>query len=481
MEALNDRFNALQETLLDIYESGKDDIDTQILHWNCLRKEQIVLHYARKHGIRRVGYQHVPPLAVTETKAKEAIGMVLVLESLKKSPYGNESWTLVNTSLETYRTPPSNCFKKGPSNIEVRYDNDPENIMHYTVWDCIYFQNADEQWEKVKGHVDYMGAYYMDGEHKQYYIHFADDAARYSKTGIWEVRSNEETLFAPVTSSTPPGGEQGVGVPTSSTDASASPATTTSAATTTYGTTREDRGQQQQQQKAKRRRYGRKASSPTGSTTSPRKAAQGTRSRSRNRRRKTQGPKHRSGRKRSSSDSSRSSNSRSSRKRARSPGGGSGRRSSSSTASKRARSRSQTPRRGKSGSRSRSRSKSKSRHSEGGGVSPSEVGRDLQTVSGRHLGRLEQLLADARDPPIILFKGAANTLKCYRYRERQRLKGFYKWFSTTWSWVGSEDCTRIGRARMIVSFTSYSQRQEFTNRMKIPKGVDWCFGNFDKL
>mgnify|MGYP000196279906 CR=1 FL=1 len=99
MEALNDRFNALQETLLDIYESGKDDIDTQILHWNCLRKEQILLHYARKHGIRRVGYQHVPPLAVTETKAKEAIGMVLVLESLKKSPYGSESWTLVNTSL----------------------------------------------------------------------------------------------------------------------------------------------------------------------------------------------------------------------------------------------------------------------------------------------------------------------------------------------------------------------------------------------
>lgn len=480
MEALNERFNALQETLLDIYESGKDDIDTQILHWNCLRKEQILLNYARRHGIMRVGYQHVPPLAVTETKAKEAIGMVLVLESLKKSAYGNESWTLVNTSLETYRTPPSNCFKKGPSNIEVRYDNDSENIMHYTVWDSIYYQNADEQWEKVQGHVDYVGAYYMDGQHKQYYIQFADDAARYSKTGIWEVRSNEETLFAPVTSSTQPGGEQGVAVPTSSTDASASPATTTTA----YGTTREDtrEQQQQQQQKAKRRRYGRKASSPTGSTTtSPRKTSQGSRSRSRNRRRKTQGSKRRSGRQRSSSNSSQSSNSRSSRKRARSPGGGSGRRSSPTSASQRARSRSQTPRRGKSGSRSRSRSRSKSQHSKGGGVSPSEVGRDLQTVSGRHLGRLEQLLADARDPPVILFKGAANTLKCYRYRERQRLKGLYKCFSTTWSWVGSEDCTRIGRARMIVSFTSYSQRQDFTKRMKTPKGVDWCFGNFDKL
>lgn len=475
MEALNDRFNVLQEKLLDIYESGKDDIETQITHWNLLRQEQILFHYARKRGVMRLGYQHVPPLGVSETKAKEAIGMVLLLESLKRSAFGNEPWTLVNTSLETYRTPPVNCFKKGPSNIEVRYDNDAENIMHYTIWHFIYFQNAEEQWEKVEGQVDYMGAYYMDGLHKQYYIQFADDAARYSRTGMWEVRSNEETLFAPVTSSTPPGAER-QSIPTSTTDASTTSATPATSATTTYSTTRAERGQsEQREQTTKRRRYGRKASSPTGSTTSPRKASQRSRSRSRNRR-KTQGSKHRSVRKRSSSASSRTSNSRASRKRARSPGGGSSRGSSSSS-SKRARSKSSQRRGGRSGSRSRSHRK----HSERGGVSPEQVGGDLQTVSGRHLGRLGQLLADARDPPVILFKGAANTLKCYRYRERQRLKGLYQCFSTTWSWVGPEDCTRIGRSRMIVSFSSNTQRHEFTKRMKIPKGVEWCFGNFDKL
>lgn len=159
MEALNDRFNALQDKLMDIYESGKDDLETQIEHWKYLRQEQVLYFYARKKGILRIGYQPVPTLAVSETKAKEAIGMMLTLESLQKSPFGKESWTLVNTSLETFRTPPANCLKKGPINIEVRFDGDPENIMLYTAWTYIYFIDAEEHWQKVKGEVDYLGAF----------------------------------------------------------------------------------------------------------------------------------------------------------------------------------------------------------------------------------------------------------------------------------------------------------------------------------
>ena len=132
MDNLSERFNALQENLMDIYESGQEDIETQIKHWQLLRQEQILFYYARKHGVMRVGYQPVPPLATSEAKAKDAIGMVLLLQSLQKSPYGKEPWTLTQTSLETVRSAPANCFKKGPQNIEVMFDNDPENLMVYT-------------------------------------------------------------------------------------------------------------------------------------------------------------------------------------------------------------------------------------------------------------------------------------------------------------------------------------------------------------
>ena len=89
MDNLSERFNVLQENLMDIYESGQEDIETQIKHWQLLRQEQVLFYYARKNGVMRVGYQPVPPLATSEAKAKDAIGMVLLLQSLQKSPYGN--------------------------------------------------------------------------------------------------------------------------------------------------------------------------------------------------------------------------------------------------------------------------------------------------------------------------------------------------------------------------------------------------------
>ena len=182
MDNLSERFNVLQENLMDIYESGQEDIETQIKHWQLLRQEQVLFYYARKNGVMRVGYQPVPPLATSEAKAKDAIGMVLLLQSLQKSPYGKEPWTLTQTSLETVRSPPANCFKKGPQNIEVMFDNDPENLMSYTVWSFIYYQNLDDTWNKVEGRVDYHGAYYMEGSLKVYYIQFEVDAARFGKT-----------------------------------------------------------------------------------------------------------------------------------------------------------------------------------------------------------------------------------------------------------------------------------------------------------
>lgn len=431
MEALSERFSALQEKLMDLYESGLEDLETQILHWKLLRQEQIIFYYARKRGITRLGYQPVPSLASSETKAKDAIAIGLLLESLQKSQYANEPWTLVETSLETIKSPPVDCFKKGPKTVEVYFDGNPANVMPYTVWSYIYYQTDEDTWEKVEGQVDYTGAYFFEGNFKNYYIKFENDAKRYGTTGIWEVHVDKDTVFTPVTSSTPPVGDASNNTVPEAVSASVS---------------------SPQRSPSTNRRYGRKASSPT--TTSRRQKRQ----REETRRRKTR------------------SRSRSTEQR----GGRETRRSSSRGSSK-------SPRRGGNGGGgplTRSRSRSRTRKTEsvgGGGVAPSEVGATVRSLSRHNSGRLAQLLDAAKDPPVILLRGNANTLKCYRWRFRKKHAGNFRFVSTTWSWVGGNSNDRIGRARMLIAFDTDLERDKCIQQMKLPLGVDWSYGQFDDL
>lgn len=456
MDTLSERFNALQENLMDIYESGRDDIETQILHWQYLRQEQVLFYFARKHGVMRLGYQPVPPLATSETKAKDAIGMVILLQSLQKSVYGKEPWTLTQTSLETVRSAPANCFKKGPQNIEVMFDKDPENIMVYTVWTYIYYQTLDDTWNKVEGKIDYHGAYYLEGTLKVYYIQFEVDAARFGKTGIWEVHVNEDTIFAPVTSSSPAAGEGA----TSIDSAPESPANRQLSSTSVSSRKRTP-------PRTEARRYNRKESSPTTTTT---------------RRQKRQGQRQEDTARRSRSTSrgrqeiSRGGNQRR-RRRSRetsiSPDRGRGGRSRRGPTT-----RSQS----KSLSRSRSRSKSRSRGSSPrGGISPADVGSSVRSLGRKHTGRLERLLEEARDPPVILLRGDANKLKCFRFRAKKKYQDLVKYYSTTWSWVGGTSNDRIGRSRLLLAFSSNTERELFIKIMKLPPGVDWSLGYLDDL
>ena len=454
MDTLSDRFNALQENLMDIYESGRDDLETQIMHWQLLRQEQILFYYARKNGVMRLGYQPVPPLATSEAKAKDAIGMVILLESLQKSAYGKESWTLTQTSLETVRSPPANCFKKGPQNIEVMFDNDPENLMVYTVWSLIYYQTVDDTWNKVEGHVDYHGAYYFEGVLKVYYIQFEGDAARFSKTGRWEVHVNKDTIFAPVTSTSPGtgGGDSDQTSVHSVSRASSTVARRSASPLPTRTTT--------QRSRTESRRYQRKESSPTSTA---------TRQQKRQREEETN---------RRSRSSSRGQEADWGGDRRRRRGGDSSTRSHSSNRARGGRSGGRPTTRSQSRSKSRSRSRGPSTRR---GVSPAEVGESLRSVGRRHHDRLERLLDEAKDPPVVLLRGAANTLKCYRYRAKKKYSALVKYFSTTWSWVGGDNNDRIGRARMLLAFSSNTQRELFLKVMKLPPNVDWSLGSLDDL
>lgn len=202
MERLRERLERVQDQLLTLYEKNSDDLNDQIEHWKLVRQENVLLNAARRHGLTRVGLIPVPSRVVTETRGKAAIEMQLTLESLAKSPYAKEPWTLSQTSREAWTQPPELCLQKGPQTVTVTYDNDSSNQNEYTAWNYIYYQDEDDKWNKVTGHVDYYGMYYFQGPLKRYYLTFEEDAARYGTSGQWEV-SYKNQVFFPVSSTTP--------------------------------------------------------------------------------------------------------------------------------------------------------------------------------------------------------------------------------------------------------------------------------------
>lgn len=202
MEWLTERFNAVQETLLNLIEQGAEDLDSQITYWNNVRKESVYMYYAKKEGLTHLGLQPLPVAAVSEYKAKEAIHIVLLLQSLKNSVYGSEQWTLQTTSAELLNTQPKDCFKKHPYTVEVWFDNKKSNSFPYINWDAIYYQDEHEEWHKVSGLVDYNGLYYNEVGGDRVYFHIFDtDAQRYGETGMWTVHFKNTTLVAPISSS----------------------------------------------------------------------------------------------------------------------------------------------------------------------------------------------------------------------------------------------------------------------------------------
>lgn len=205
MEALKERFDALQEGILSHYELESNNLSDHVEYWSKVRQENVILFYARDKGLKHLGMLPVPVAQVAQERARQAIAMHLVTQSLLDSPYGGEDWTLQDVSREQYRCPPKNCFKKGGHTVEVCYDCKEDNTMHYTAWDAVYCQDADGTWQRCRGGVDTNGLYYIKDDEQIYYVLFEDDAAKYSKSGLYEVHTKTGTLtkFHPVSSSTP--------------------------------------------------------------------------------------------------------------------------------------------------------------------------------------------------------------------------------------------------------------------------------------
>lgn len=183
---------------MTLYEVGPTDLLSQIKHYQLLRRESVLEYYARKEGYENLGLHHLPVLRVSEHNAKQAIKMILYLESLAKSAYANEPWTLGDTSADRFMSPPKNCFKKESFEVEVWFDNDPKNAFPYINWKWIYYQDDNDEWHKVPGKTDYNGLYYieLDGTYN-YFLLFEKDVSRYGKSGQWTVNVGNEQILPP--------------------------------------------------------------------------------------------------------------------------------------------------------------------------------------------------------------------------------------------------------------------------------------------
>lgn len=227
MEAIAKRLDACQEQLLELYEENSTDLNKHVLHWKCIRHESVLLYKAKQMGLSHIGMQVVPPLKVSEAKGHNAIEMQMHLESLLKTEYSMEPWTLQETSYEMWQTPPKRCFKKRGKTVEVKFDGCANNTMDYVVWTDVYVQDTDS-WVKVHSMVDAKGIYYTCGQFKTYYVNFVKEAEKYGSTKQWEVCYGSTVICSPASVSST---TQEVSIPESTTYTPAQTSTPVSSST----------------------------------------------------------------------------------------------------------------------------------------------------------------------------------------------------------------------------------------------------------
>lgn len=394
---LTRRFDALQDEQLNLYETGADDLPSQIRQWELTKQLNMYMYYGRQEGYTNFGMQRLPTLQVSEYNAKIAINMLILLKSLAKSKFKDEKWTLGDTSSDLMLTPPRNTFKKSGYQVRVEFDNDPENFFLYTNWDEIYYQDLSDKWHKTQGKVDHNGLFFDDiSGDRNYFQLFAPESEKYGKTGLWTVHYKSTTISSVVTSSSKLSSGGYSGQPSGNSRSSS------------------------------------RCSSPQEGTS---RRCEETRQ------------------ERSSYDSPTST-----------VGSGRGKRKRESE--------SKSPSRRAAGKRRVS--------SELSPVSAEEVGSRHRSLPRHGLSRLRRLEAEARDPDVLLVKGSANNLKCWRYRCEKKFGHLFSFISSVFRWI-NDDFSQHYNSRLLVAFENRDQRNQFLMSVTFPKQSSYVFGSLDSL
>ncbi|QUP08145.1 E2 [Martes foina papillomavirus 1] len=522
MENLSKRLDAVQEGLLTLYELGSTDLEDQVQHWNLLRQENVLMHFAKRAGCTRVGYQIVPPLAVSQERAKQAIEMHLTLQSLHQSQYGREPWSLTETSWERWTVDPQRCLKKGAQSVEVRFDGSRDNSMLYTLWQSVYYQDSEDAWCKAVGEVDYKGLYYREKGYKKYYVEFAVEARRYSSSGMWEVVHNNETLSSsdPVTSTTPPTDHGGTSPGAARRRAADDPAAERLPAKRRVGpdaaapsTTSPDPGEADSTSPASTPicragadpgEHGRGVRPREPSPTPPPQFPE-------ERRQQSERPPHEGppGRARAAGGARKRQRGRG---RPPDPAAGVGPGvgplgpgpdpqpeqqhaefprcvgPAESEGGPRTAAAAEPPgdrRRGSPAPANAGGFAAPPAAVAGAAGGPPEnfgpAGQGLFPAAGRRGGGPGHILREAghRAPCLAVLRGPCNVLKCFRFRTKRSHRSLFQSISTTWYWTGDEGSERVGEARLLLRFSDLDQRRCFFANVRLPGGVGVAEGLHD--
>lgn len=109
---------------------------------------------------------------------------------------------------------------------------------------------------------------------------------------------------------------------------------------------------------------------------------------------------------------------------------------------------------------------------------PGEVGSRHRSAPRSGVSRLQRLQIEAWDPPLIILKGPANTLKCFRNRQKVN-SGLFKCTSTVWKWIGDSPFSE--NSRMLICFNTVAQRTLFLQTVRLPKHTSYALGSLDSL
>lgn len=185
MASLQRTLQDLQQQETDLLESDPDTLEGLQDYWKVVRRTNLLLNAAGRSGLCRIGNQKIPPSAVTEKEAKDAIHMQMLVESLMRSPFASLGWSLSDVFPLLVNTPPEG-LKKRPKRVYVTFNRDPNTENEYPYWERLYFHDpSSDTWCEAEGGADKTGLYYTgcDTTGKTYYTTWLREGRKHFPDG----------------------------------------------------------------------------------------------------------------------------------------------------------------------------------------------------------------------------------------------------------------------------------------------------------
>lgn len=102
-------------------------------------------------------------------------------------------------------------------------------------------------------------------------------------------------------------------------------------------------------------------------------------------------------------------------------------------------------------------------------------------VRHRALRKKTAGVAPAEGHYLVGAKGPVNSLRCLRYKWKNKYSGDIMYLGTTFTWTESDGTERCGSGRFFCAFSNETKREKFLKSVKIPKNIGLFRAHAEKL